>query len=106
MRHHCTALPIIPQHQPKYFTALPLLLFYRRKVSEMKNEAKWHIQSLQAVFEDRVRLLKEQAVKSDDSVIKAQRQMGSEVRVGVIHCITLHCMSLPFPPLFLTFKRS
>ena len=56
----------------------------------MKNEAKWHIQSLQAVFEDRVRLLKEQAVKSDDSVIKAQRQMGSEVRVGV-HCIALHC---------------
>ena len=59
----------------------------------MKNEAKWHIQSLQAVFEDRVRLLKEQAVKSDDSVIKAQRQMGSEVRVGV-HCTALHCTAL------------
>jgi hypothetical protein len=65
----------------------------------MKNEAKWHIQSLQAVFEDRVRLLKEQAVKSDDSVIKAQRQMGSEVRMGVVHCIALHCI----PSLSLSF---
>lgn len=65
----------------------------------MKNEAKWHIQSLQAVFEDRVRLLKEQTVRSDDSVIKAQRQMGVEVRMGGIqysirHCSILYCLAL------------
>ena len=47
---------------------------------DMKNEAKWHIQSLQVLFEDRVQLMKEQSVSIDDSVIKAQRQMGSEVR--------------------------
>ena len=45
----------------------------------MKNEAKWHIQSLQVLFEDRVQLMKEQSVGIDDSVIKAQRQMSSEV---------------------------
>ena len=55
----------------------PILI--RQKVSEMKEEAKWHIQSRQALFEDRVRLLREKAVKTDDSAIKAQRQMGSEV---------------------------
>ena len=54
-------------------------IHYRQKVSDMKNEAKWHIQSLQVLFEDRVQLMKEQSVSIDDSVIKAQRQMGSEV---------------------------
>ena len=54
-------------------------LNYRQKVSDMKNEAKWHIQSLQVLFEDRVQLMKEQSVGIDDSVIKAQRQMSSEV---------------------------
>jgi hypothetical protein len=29
--------------------------------TEMKNEASWHIKSLQALFEDRVSLLREQA---------------------------------------------
>ena len=54
---------------------------YRRKVSEMKNEAKWHIQSLQALFEDRVCLLREQKQggKNDGAVLRAQRQMGSDV---------------------------
>ena len=51
---------------------------------DMKNEAKWHIQSLQVLFEDRVQLMKEQSVSIDDSVIKAQRQMGSEVRRPII----------------------
>ena len=48
-------------------------------MSDMKNEAKWHIQSLQAIFEDRVRFLKEQAGKTDDSVIRKSRQTSSEV---------------------------
>ena len=47
----------------------------------MKNEAKWHIQSLQALFEDRVCLLREQKQggKNDGAVLRAQRQMGSDV---------------------------
>lgn len=36
----------------------------RRRVSEMRDEAKNHIKSLQAVFEDRIKLLKEQRVES------------------------------------------
>jgi hypothetical protein len=55
----------------------------RRKVSEMKNEAKWHIQSLQTLFEDRVCLLREQKQggKNDGAVLRAQRQMGSDVSI-------------------------
>jgi hypothetical protein len=49
----------------------------------MKNEAKWHIQSLQTLFEDRVCLLREQKQggKNDGAVLRAQRQMGSDVSI-------------------------
>jgi hypothetical protein len=47
----------------------------RQKVTEMKNEASWHIKSLQALFEDRVALLREQAAGKDDRVLSEQRQM-------------------------------
>eukprot|EP00596_Hydrurales_sp_CCMP1899_P007199 CAMPEP_0119038906 /NCGR_PEP_ID=MMETSP1177-20130426/8086_1 /TAXON_ID=2985 /ORGANISM="Ochromonas sp, Strain CCMP1899" /LENGTH=374 /DNA_ID=CAMNT_0007002075 /DNA_START=380 /DNA_END=1501 /DNA_ORIENTATION=- len=52
----------------------------RQKVTEMKNEASWHIKSLQALFEDRVTLLREQAAGKDDKVLSEQRHMGMELK--------------------------
>ena len=53
--------------------------FCRRKVEGMRDEAKWHIQSMHNIFEDRVRMLKEQTLSSDDSALRNLYQLGSEV---------------------------
>ena len=45
----------------------------------MRDEAKWHVQSMHNIFEDRVRMLKEQTLSSDDSALRNQYQLGSEV---------------------------
>lgn len=79
--------PVIAQ--PISPHTLHCVMICRRKVSEMKNEAKWHIQSLQTLFEDRVCLLREQKQggKNDGAVLRAQRQMGSDVS---ILCTAIH----------------
>ena len=50
----------------------------RKKVSDMRDEAKTHIKSLQAVFEDRINLLKEQRVESYTSNDKFIRSVMYE----------------------------
>jgi hypothetical protein len=55
----------------------------RSRVSSMREEARRHIQSLQALFEDRVRVLREQEndVRSEDSdVLKAQRILRADLQ--------------------------
>lgn len=52
----------------------------KRKEDEMKEEAKWHLQSLQSLFEDRLQMLRDELAQKDVTVVKAQRQMGRELR--------------------------
>ena len=52
----------------------------KRKEDEMKAEAKWHLQSLQSVFDDRLQMLRDEVAQKDVTVVKAQRQMGRELR--------------------------
>ena len=55
---------------------------YRNRLSQMRQDAKNHIKSLQAVFEDRMRVLKEQRVNSstyNDKFTRAFKQMKSSI---------------------------
>jgi hypothetical protein len=52
----------------------------RRKEVETKEEAQWHLQSLQLIFNDRLQMLRDQIAQRDLSVVKAQRQMVQELR--------------------------
>ena len=55
---------------------------YRNKLSQMREDAKNHIKSLQVVFEDRLRVLKEQKVNTstyNDKFTRAFKQMKSNI---------------------------
>ena len=55
---------------------------FRNKVRQIRDEAKNHIKSLQAVFEDRLQILKEQRINSynnHDKFTRAFRQMKSSI---------------------------
>jgi hypothetical protein len=52
----------------------------KRKEDELKSEANWYLQSLQSVFDDRLQLLRDEVAQKDVTVVKAQRQMGRELR--------------------------
>ena len=52
----------------------------RRKDNEMRDEARWHLESLQSLFDDRLQMLRDQIARKDLTVVKAQRQMVRELR--------------------------
>ena len=52
----------------------------RRKDNETRDEARWHLDSLQSLYDDRLQMLRDQIARKDLSVVKAQRQMVHELR--------------------------